>query len=396
MQLNFLKISLLTVLYLCFAYTEEPCHYFQDVDVTRDYEIFSPGFDEIYPRNVTCTWIARAPAGYNIHLDCFSVHLPTSPNCLGDRIEVSQRGRPDLLDARRICGRGEFNHLTTSNTLAMKFISTPKSPGGKFFCSMQAITDFCQCGRKPFGRIVGGMPTQVNEFPWMAGIVDLSTTNDVYCGATLIHVRYFLTAGHCIVRRRIRDIAMLVGDDDTSTGADTPFARLYQISQVTLHPKYKANGIENDIAVIKTFNEVQLNEGVGVVCLPFKYKQESNTFVRDKVTVTGWGTLEFSGPKSDKLMKVDLDVISNAECNTKGMNVTSGHLCTYTRGKDSCQFDSGGPITYEDPENVRHFLVGIVSRGSACASKAPSINVRVTDYLDWIVDVTREVTYCNK
>ncbi|KXJ80055.1 hypothetical protein RP20_CCG026938 [Aedes albopictus] len=53
-----------------------------------------------------------------------------------------------------------------------------------------------RCGeRNDASRIVGGQPTGINEFPWMAR---LSYFNRFYCGGMLINDRYVLTAAHCV------------------------------------------------------------------------------------------------------------------------------------------------------------------------------------------------------
>lgn len=174
----------------------------------------------------------------------------------------------------------------------------------------------------------------------------------------------------------------------------TPYAALYKIAQVILHPLYKENGIEHDIAILKTFQPVEYNDGVSPACLPFHYTSE--TFEGATVTAIGWGTVEFSGPQTDKLMKVNLNVIDDETCVRRGMNITVGHMCTFTKGKDTCQFDSGGPLLYLDQRLNRYHLVGIVSYGAACASNYPSVNVRVTSYLDWVVENTQEASYCVK
>lgn len=381
---------------LIFPYTksQKVCEYFQDVDVTKVYDIFSPGYDRYYPMNSTCKWSAEAPIGYNLFLDCFNVEMPVSNNCMGDRIELSERGRFDLKDARRFCGKGEFTFLTPTNVLAMRYIATSRSPGGRFLCNLQAITDFCQCGRKNDLRIVGGIASRTNEFRMMAALVETSDSKSIFCGATIISKRHCLSAGHCLVGRRIIDLAILVGDDDIDTGTDTPFSALYRILQVILHPKYRQNKADNDIAIVKVDQDFEFNPGVNLVCLPFKYQEHS--FSEEKVTAVGWGTLEFSGPKSNKLMKVQLDVINNTQCKTRGMNITDNHLCTYTKGKDTCQFDSGGPLLYEDQINFRMYLIGIINHGISCASKYPTVNIRITKYLDWIQDNTENIMYCNK
>lgn len=63
-------------------------------------------------------------------------------------------------------------------------------------------------------------------------------------------------------------------------------------------------------------------------------------------------------------------------------------MCTFTPGKDACQFDSGGPLLWLSPENNRLFIVGIISFGIGCDSDNPAINTRVTSYLDWIMSQT--------
>jgi len=53
----------------------------------------------------------------------------------------------------------------------------------------------------------------------------------------------------------------------------------------------------------------------------------------------GWGTLEYTGPKSDRLMKTQLDVVDINKCQQVfGSKVsTTSHLCTYRSGTDACQ-----------------------------------------------------------
>ena len=48
-------------------------------------------------------------------------------------------------------------------------------------------------------RIIGGEPTRVNEFPWMAYIqLRSSVGGTTRCGGSLINNRFVLTAKHCV------------------------------------------------------------------------------------------------------------------------------------------------------------------------------------------------------
>jgi hypothetical protein len=53
----------------------------------------------------------------------------------------------------------------------------------------------------------------------------------------------------------------------------------------------------------------------------------------------GWGTTEQGGPKSDKLMEAELNVVNIAACQAAfGSKVsTSDQLCTFGAGTDACQ-----------------------------------------------------------
>lgn len=52
------------------------------------------------------------------------------------------------------------------------------------------------------------------------------------------------------------------------------------------------------------------------------------------------------------------------------------------------QFDSGGPVLWQNPTTKRLVLVGIINYGFGCGSDKPGVNARVTSYLDWITYVT--------
>lgn len=57
---------------------------------------------------------------------------------------------------------------------------------------------FAECGvSNPETRIVGGRPTGVNRYPWIARIV---YDGHYHCGASLLTEDHVLTAAHCVRR----------------------------------------------------------------------------------------------------------------------------------------------------------------------------------------------------
>ncbi|XP_017774222.1 PREDICTED: venom serine protease-like [Nicrophorus vespilloides] len=186
---------------------------------------------------------------------------------------------------------------------------------------------------------------------------------------------------------------------------ETNYAALYNIKQIITNDQYDAHLTLYDVSLVKTTKQIIFNIAVGPVCLPFRYSQ--NDFAGQLVTilgnflkytqmfgrliarVSGWGTTEFSGPVSEHLRKTNVTVYSNFECQPQiSSKLLSNQLCTSSIKTDSCQYDSGGPVIFADSLTRRDFLIGSISSGRGCAGGIPSINSRITSFLQWIVDVT--------
>lgn len=163
------------------------------------------------------------------------------------------------------------------------------------------------------------------------------------------------------------------------------------IVQIVRHSQYNAQTAANDIAVLTTASDIIYTRGVGPTCLPFSYTSD---FFNDKVlTAVGWGSLAFASPLSPVLRQVQLNVISNSNCASRGFpNLVGSQLCTFSSGRDTCQTDSGGSLYYK---TTRSFAVAIISFGVACATQTPSVNTRINSFLTWIQQNTPNAQFCN-
>lgn len=138
---------------------------------------------------------------------------------------MSRKGLAGLGDAEAFCGQGTFARYSTSNRLVVALRAPARTVGGRVLCYVEAKPG-CQCGlrnsvsrllycftilrefrlliekmfnrvyyvfkqspRNTTTRIVGGVETGVNEFPMMAGIVNLRS-KDILCGATISKTWY--------------------------------------------------------------------------------------------------------------------------------------------------------------------------------------------------------------
>ena len=176
------------------------------------------------------------------------------------------------------------------------------------------------------------------------------------------------------------------------------YTRQYDLISIITHEKFHASAtkVQNDIAILKTYLPIEWNRSVGPACLPFYTLVQGEGTIPyggERVETAGWGTTSFGGQQSTQLLKTTLDVITRSECQKLVRNLPFGAFCTYTPGRDTCQYDSGGGLYMR---GERMYAVGIVSYGFACATSQPSINTRISSHLKWIRNKTPDAKYCTK
>lgn len=106
-------------------------------------------------------------------------------------------------------------------------------------------------------------------------------------------------------------------------------------------------------------------------------------------SVTGWGRTE-NETLSDVLMEAQITQQVPGICRAAyHMDIKSTQLCVGEEGRDSCNGDSGGPLSYVSyyNETQRIVLFGIVSFGSRqCAQGDPGVYTNVGSFMPWIAD----------
>ncbi|KAJ2940867.1 hypothetical protein O0L34_g10127 [Tuta absoluta] len=314
------------------------CDYQQNVQPGQTYYVYSPGYPNNYTPGVTCRWIAYCPSGYNCRLNCNEIRLPFSQGCTQDRLLISNTGDPQLNQAETYCGTGSVSAVSTAQAVSVGLVVPRNSPGGRFICQLTAQAaappvDNCRCGYRKTNRIVGGQETGVNEYPMMAGIVT-QDTGIIKCGAVIISERYLLTAAHCVNNQAPSNLGVVVGEHNINIG-DSPATQGFRVTY-RMHPQFNPNTYDYDIALLTTNGNIQFSDRVGPACLPFKFA--STSFEGETVTALGWGTLFPGGPDSNVLRKVDLNVITQSQCqSTRPPFLSNRQMCTLTPGKDACQ-----------------------------------------------------------
>ncbi|XP_045514941.1 transmembrane protease serine 9-like [Pieris brassicae] len=250
----------------------------------------------------------------------------------------------------------------------------------------------CRCGeRNEASRIVGGVESAVNEFPWVAR---LTYFKKFYCGGMLINDRYVMTAAHCVKGLMWFMIKVTLGEHNRCNETHRPITRF--VVNVVAH-NFTYVDFRNDLALLKLNDKVEITDTVKPVCLPHN---DDNEYIGVKAIAAGWGSIGEQKNHSCHLLEVELPVISNQECrDTKYETamIADNMLCAgypAEGNRDTCQGDSGGPLSAERMDK-RYELLGIVSWGIGCGRRGyPGVYTRVTKYLYWIKHHSRQGCFC--
>ena len=229
-------------------------------------------------------------------------------------------------------------------------------------------------------RIVGGIEAEFGRYPYQVGLV--SSTGSPGCGGSLIAPDTVLSAAHCSGYFS----SVIIGRYDFSDLSET--YENIPIASETKHPDYWEYNLQNDLMIIKLSTASSYS--------PVKLDEKSQTLSSGTdVVVMGWGTTTSGGFQSNVLREVEVDIVSNQECNVQyGGGITNDMLCAARAGKDSCQGDSGGPLIIKGSNEANDVLVGVVSWGYGCADPSyAGVYSRVSENIEWIQnEMSRKAT----
>ncbi|XP_063391366.1 chymotrypsin-1-like [Cydia fagiglandana] len=243
-------------------------------------------------------------------------------------------------------------------------------------------------------RIVGGEDASESDAQHMVGLVVGTYLKVFLCGGTLISHKTVVTAAHCIDEvvwfgQLKNTLEGQIGSVYISKGYTA-----IKFSGFENHPNWDRVEIKNDIGVLKMAEP--LNDSLAkIIKLDFKWIGGG-----EKVTVAGWGLLEYPGAIPDRLQRIDVDTMSPKECeegveeanlqNRPSPPVNSSvELCTMHKngaGQGMCHGDSGSAVMSipELGEDTEISIVGIVSWGFPCALGHPDMHTRLSAYETWL------------
>ena len=226
------------------------------------------------------------------------------------------------------------------------------------------------------GRIVGGEAVKTNSYPW---IVSLQTNGRHFCGGSLIHSNWVMSAKHCVAQKsNMNDLMVKVGGLNLNTPSQFIQRR---IKRKIEHPNIDICLLELESPITER-PSIRLNGNRNLT---------SGTISK----ALGWGLLsEGSGLLPNLLQQVNMPLVSDEDCSKSYPNQfdSVSEVCAGYElgGKDACQGDSGGPLIIQRVSTANldgQTLIGITSWGDGCArAKKYGVWAKVASIIPWIKD----------
>ncbi|XP_013206133.1 granzyme M [Microtus ochrogaster] len=231
-------------------------------------------------------------------------------------------------------------------------------------------------------HIIGGQEAAPHSRPYMAS---LQKSGSHVCGGVLVHLKWVLTAAHCL-SEPVQQLKLVLGLHHLHDLRDPGLT--FHIKAAIKHPGYNDN-YENDLALLKLDGRLQPSRNVQPLALP--RKNQARPAEGAQCSTAGWGRTHQGGPLARALQELKLHVLDTRMCNNSRFwngALEEGMLClaAAARNQAPCKGDSGGPLVCG-----RGQVDGILSFCSKSCTDIfkPPVATAVAPYIPWIRKVIR-------
>ncbi|XP_074979966.1 serine protease 55 isoform X2 [Caretta caretta] len=190
----------------------------------------------------------------------------------------------------------------------------------------------------PVPRIIGGQKSRPGEWPW---IVSIQTQGHHFCGGSVIHSWWVLSAAHCFHDIRPQDVRVAAGSVTLGVGGVTR-----RVRRILSHPSYSRTTYDSDLALLLLSRPLPPGRGLGLVCLPGELDEEEDAGQWGSCFVAGWGTTEYGQERvSGVLREAGVRILDWLRCMWWMGTLTQNMVCARLEegGRDACQVRAPRP-----------------------------------------------------
>lgn len=270
-------------------------------------------------------------------------------------------------------------------------------------------------------QISGGREAQPGAWPWQAALLINDDHEFQFCGGSLIHERWVLTAAHCVFHEGEPDhtgrptytqmqpsfLKVALGAHDLTNGTANSRQDI-TVARIIIPANYDRHNFSvHDIALLELSGNANLSERVQVVHL----NSENDIRLEQRGTsgtISGWGLIREAvvddkgtafenddvelEPSIDTnvLLEVDLSIESIEQCGTTVLCLASTNPTNQSSvGQGGCPGDSGGPFVVQN-QSQQWIQIGVASfyRGTNCSEIGVNSGYTIVSrYINWIESV---------
>ncbi|KAJ8964589.1 hypothetical protein NQ314_004894 [Rhamnusium bicolor] len=233
---------------------------------------------------------------------------------------------------------------------------------------------------KPVCQPVNAKVKDRREYPWITALFQKINNEFInICGGSIITQRIILTAAHCVTN----DYGDVLPKDE------------FKIARIIVHPRYRGDSQRYlaDISMLITKDLIILSNKVQPIC----YTDVNNIHLHagNIGVVGGWGKKE-DGLVSDELRILEIPYKYETTCSQELPREWAqkydmiDKICAgfFNKSTSVCSGDSGNSLFFQNPEDSRYYVHGIVSIGPAengeCNIQQNSLFTKVGFYYEFI------------
>ncbi|MFT5405650.1 MAG: hypothetical protein ACI9DF_004504, partial [Verrucomicrobiales bacterium] len=230
--------------------------------------------------------------------------------------------------------------------------------------------------------LTGGSDAEIETYPWMAALLNgkgKPAGSSHFCGGSLIHPSWVMTAAHCVLDRSANDFEVAFGLDGLNAEV---VGERYSVVEIVIHPRYlfRNGSIDGDVALLRLDRPVEDREPIRLF--------ERAVLTEMDAQAVGWD--ERLGGRSFTQLSLNLLTRLEAQKATLDAGIATGNgfyldnipVYSGAETKGVCYGDSGGPLLIR--EGTQWQLAGVTSYvvGNCVGYAAYS---ELQPHLDWVI-----------